>query len=84
MRLNSANVASWIDSYDTFIFDCDGVLWCGPHQVPGANSSLKLLREKVHRCANELTVSGKTSRFRDKQCHDFQKSVPKEDGKAWY
>lgn len=35
MRLTSANVSSWVDRFDTFIFDCDGVLWRGPHVIEG-------------------------------------------------
>jgi ribonucleotide monophosphatase NagD (HAD superfamily) len=45
--ITAANVASFIDSYDNFIFDCDGVLWRTTDLVPGANKTLDFLKEKV-------------------------------------
>ncbi|KAL1678549.1 HAD-like domain-containing protein [Schizophyllum commune] len=33
-----------IDSYDAFLFDCDGVLWHGDRLVPGAKDVLAALR----------------------------------------
>ncbi|KAL0575796.1 hypothetical protein V5O48_006174 [Marasmius crinis-equi] len=35
-----------IDQYDTWMFDCDGVLWHGDRLIPGAIEVLSLLREK--------------------------------------
>lgn len=34
-----------IDKFDTFMFDCDGVLWHGDRLVPGARQVLSILRE---------------------------------------
>lgn len=33
-----------LDAYDTWMFDCDGVLWNGDSTVEGAIEVLKLLR----------------------------------------
>lgn len=33
-----------IAQYDTFLFDCDGVLWSGDDLIPGAASVLEKLR----------------------------------------
>ena len=34
-----------IDKYDTWMFDCDGVLWHGDRLIEGALGVLKLLRD---------------------------------------
>lgn len=38
--------ATLIDKYDTFLFDCDGVLWNGDAVVDGVIDVLRMLREK--------------------------------------
>ena len=38
--------ADLLDKYDTWLFDCDGVLWQGDRLVPGVPEVLQLLREK--------------------------------------
>lgn len=35
-----------VDSYDAFLFDCDGVLWHGDRLVPGAKDMLAALRAR--------------------------------------
>ena len=35
-----------LDRYDTWLFDCDGVLWRGSTLVDGAKEFLQLLRSK--------------------------------------
>lgn len=35
-----------IDSYDYFLFDCDGVIWLGDHLLPSVVETLQLLKEK--------------------------------------
>lgn len=35
-----------IDDHDTFMFDCDGVLWHGDHLIPGIRQVLAYLRSK--------------------------------------
>merc|ERR1712087_999784 len=39
MQWNKAN----IDKYDTFIFDCDGVVWLSKKAIPGAKETLQKL-----------------------------------------
>jgi len=41
---NEAEYKTLIDKYDTFMFDCDGVLWHGDRLVPGIRQVLALLR----------------------------------------
>lgn len=38
--------AQLLDRYDTFLFDCDGVIWTGPKLVPGITKVLDLLRSR--------------------------------------
>jgi 4-nitrophenyl phosphatase len=38
--------AKLIEKYDTFLFDCDGVLWNGDQVIPGAAEVLGYLRSK--------------------------------------
>jgi len=33
-----------LDTYDTWLFDCDGVLWRGDHLIEGVIEVLDLLR----------------------------------------
>lgn len=35
-----------LDSYDTWLFDCDGVLWEGTRLIPGATDFLGYLRKQ--------------------------------------
>lgn len=35
-----------VDKYDTWLFDCDGVLWNGDRPVEGAKEALEMLRRR--------------------------------------
>lgn len=35
-----------LDKYDTWLFDCDGVLWNGDNPVDGAKEVLEMLRRQ--------------------------------------
>ncbi|KAK6605259.1 phosphoglycolate/pyridoxal phosphate phosphatase [Botrytis cinerea] len=39
-------INDFIDQFDVFLFDCDGVLWSGDHIFPGTVETLELLRSK--------------------------------------
>ena len=46
-RLTTAQgYASLIDRFDTFLFDCDGVIWSGPKLIPGVREVIAWLRTK--------------------------------------
>ncbi|KAN0047815.1 hypothetical protein ACTA71_002202 [Dictyostelium dimigraforme] len=47
IKINQENKKSFIDSIDTFIFDCDGVLWIADTIVPGAIETLNYLRHTL-------------------------------------
>ncbi|XP_072034114.1 glycerol-3-phosphate phosphatase-like [Amphiura filiformis] len=44
-ELNSENVKDFLDSFDTVLFDCDGVLWHGMEAESGAQDTIKKLRK---------------------------------------
>ncbi|KAI1113340.1 4-nitrophenylphosphatase-like protein [Nemania sp. NC0429] len=43
---DSAAIGQFLDKFDTFLFDCDGVLWSGDHLFEGTVETLELLRSK--------------------------------------
>jgi 4-nitrophenyl phosphatase len=45
-RLVPDDYSSLLDKYDTFLFDCDGVLWNGDTIVDGVKDVLSMLRSK--------------------------------------
>lgn len=47
--LSQSNVKEFIDSFDAFIFDCDGVLWRNTGIVDGVEQTMKLLRDLVNK-----------------------------------
>ena len=38
--------AKLLDNHDTWLFDCDGVLWRGDHLIEGATQVLDMLRRR--------------------------------------
>jgi ribonucleotide monophosphatase NagD (HAD superfamily) len=46
--------AGLIDKFDTFLFDCDGVIWSGPKLIPGVKEVIPWLRSKGKRLLRNL------------------------------
>lgn len=46
---DGAAIKEFIDKFDTFLFDCDGVLWSGDHVYEGIPETLELLKSKGKR-----------------------------------
>lgn len=42
-------IKEFLDKFDTFLLDCDGVLWAGDHAFDGIADTIKLLRSKGKR-----------------------------------
>jgi hypothetical protein len=60
VRLSSADsYATLLDKYDTWMFDCDGVLWHGDRLIDGAIEVLHFLRQKS---ASALILGNSKSR----------------------
>ncbi|KAF8153302.1 p-nitrophenyl phosphatase [Crassisporium funariophilum] len=64
VRISSPDdYAKLLDNYDTWLFDCDGVLWRGDHMIEGATQVLDMLRrrnKKVVFVTNNATKSRKS------------------------
>eukprot|EP00833_Pecoramyces_ruminatium_P014587 jgi/Orpsp1_1/1188619/evm.model.d7180000066132.1 len=46
-KLESINdIKNFFDSYDTFIFDCDGVIWRANNLIKGVKEALTLMKKK--------------------------------------
>ncbi|KAL2846936.1 HAD-like domain-containing protein [Aspergillus pseudoustus] len=46
---DAAGIKEFLDKFDVFLFDCDGVLWSGDHLFPGTVETLDLLRSSGKR-----------------------------------
>lgn len=67
---------SLLDKYDTWMFDCDGVIWSGDRLIDGSVEVLKLLRTHsmfirayFHLNTLDRCVERQESRLCDKQCN---------------
>ncbi|CAI5659415.1 glycerol-3-phosphate phosphatase [Oreochromis niloticus] len=61
-RLSGALVKQLLDSVDSILFDCDGVIWRGDQAIPGAPQVINLLKEngkRVFFVTNNSTKSRK-------------------------
>ncbi|KAI9526768.1 hypothetical protein NQZ68_036120 [Dissostichus eleginoides] len=61
-RLTGALVKPVLDSVDSVLFDCDGVIWRGDQAIPGASQVINLLKEsgkKVFFVTNNSTKTRK-------------------------
>jgi hypothetical protein len=57
VRLSSAqDYAALLDRYDTWMFDCDGVLWQGDRAIEGVVDVLALLRRKSTHLSNPINL----------------------------
>jgi len=59
---SSQELKSWIDSLDTFLCDCDGVLWRGNNGIEGVSKTVDALRargKRVRFVTNNSTKSRK-------------------------
>lgn len=55
LRLSTAaHYTSLLDKYDTWMFDCDGVLWHGERLIDGTIEVLQMLRQKSAYAADLL------------------------------
>ncbi|RMX63174.1 hypothetical protein KXD40_002116 [Peronospora effusa] len=62
-RLTCESFKQWMQGLDAFLFDCDGVLWCGAAPIKGAAKTISLLRslnKRVMFVTNNATNSRAT------------------------
>lgn len=62
-RLSGALVQPLLDSVDSVLFDCDGVIWRGDQAIPGAPQVINLLKEKGKRVFFVTNNSTKTRKM---------------------
>ena len=68
--LRTADMASFVDRYDTWLLDCDGVVWLGEQAVEGVPEFLAELRRRGKRV---FFVSNNASKHRDTYLSKFKK-----------
>ncbi|KAK6775169.1 hypothetical protein RDI58_026170 [Solanum bulbocastanum] len=73
------NPAELIDSVETFIFDCDGVIWKGDKLIDGVPETLDLLREKGKRLVFVTNNSTKSRKQYGKKFETLGLSVNEEE-----
>jgi len=44
-EMSDDEVRSWVESFDTVMTDCDGVLWMGPDPIPGSPDMVRRFRQ---------------------------------------
>jgi len=77
--LKKENIAAFLSKYDTFMFDCDGVLWAGDTILDRANlviNHLKKLGKNVFLVTNNSTKSTETYK---QKCDKLSFNVKKEE-----
>ncbi|KAF3652481.1 Phosphoglycolate phosphatase 1A, chloroplastic [Capsicum annuum] len=73
------NPGELIDSVETFIFDCDGVIWKGDKLIDGVPETLDLLREKGKRLVFVTNNSTKSRKQYGKKFETLGLSVSEEE-----
>ncbi|KAF0508340.1 p-nitrophenyl phosphatase [Gigaspora margarita] len=67
---NISDYQSFIDKFDTFLLDCDGVLWKGNDVIPGVQESLSYMRKKGKKL---LFVTNNSAKSRANYLEKFKK-----------
>ncbi|KEZ46881.1 4-nitrophenylphosphatase [Scedosporium apiospermum] len=62
---DSTAINEFLDRFDAFLFDCDGVLWSGDIVFEGVPETLNLLRAKV--LTNTTSLPGKLCKYKGKK-----------------
>lgn len=70
---------AFLDQYEDFLFDCDGVLWQGNHLLPHVPETLQLLRDNGKRLIFVTNNSTKSRQQYTKKFEKFGIHVSKEE-----
>lgn len=71
-------ITELLQNYDTFIFDCDGVIWLGDHAIPGAVDSIELFEKLGKQVIFVTNNSTKSRKAYTKKFEKFGLKVKKE------
>ncbi|CAN6613819.1 4-nitrophenylphosphatase [Trichomonascus vanleenenianus] len=69
--VSKEQVEAFLDKYDDFLFDCDGVLWQGSHLLPSVVETIDLLRSRNKRLIFVTNNSTKSRRAYNKKFENF-------------
>lgn len=72
-------VEDFLDQYDDFLFDCDGVIWKGNHLLPSVVETLDLLRSRNKRLIFVTNNSTKSRKAYTKKFAQFGLVVSEEE-----
>jgi len=67
----ATEVESFLDSFDTVLTDCDGVLWEGPDAIQGSPEAINLFRQAGKRVVYVTNNGTKSRREYVKKCQDL-------------
>ena len=83
---------SLLDKYDTWLFDCDGVLWSGDTLIEGATEVLQLLRthsasslraRSSHSIRLKPSYAREVGTVRHEQRNQVEEELQEEVRRAW-
>lgn len=69
-KLDNDQLAAFLDSFDTVLTDCDGVLWMGDTAIDGSADALNQLRELGKRI---FYVTNNSTKLRDEYVNKCRK-----------
>jgi 4-nitrophenyl phosphatase len=69
---------SLLDNHDTWLFDCDGVLWHDDEVIDGVIEVLGILRCQGEHCYNSRLLCIEQSRQKDHLRHKQRYKIPKD------
>lgn len=69
-KLDKDDLASFLDSFDTVLTDCDGVLWMGDNAIDGSADALNQLRELGKKI---FYVTNNSTKLRDEYVNKCRK-----------
>lgn len=74
-----SQVQELLENHDTFLFDCDGVIWLGDHRIEGVVESIELLQQLGKQVIFVTNNSTKSRRQYVDKFRKFGLKVRKED-----
>ena len=70
-NLDAGKVGDFIDSFDTVLTDCDGVLWTGANAIEGSPETINLLRDAGKKIIYVTNNGTKSRREYVKKCQNL-------------
>lgn len=77
--VNAEQTEAFLEQFDDFLFDCDGVLWSGSKLLPSVKETIDLLRSRGKRLIFVTNNSTKSRKAYTKKFESFGISVTKDE-----